>query len=386
MTDAADEAPTPLEVVASAAIGTDVGCVREHNEDAAFGADLGGEPWLTRATAPLGPRGMVVLVCDGMGGVAGGEVAAAQAVESTWRELRSANLAGNPEVAARLLRRAVRAANLDVWTRGRATPGLRGMGTTISAAVVVGDALVIAQVGDSRIYVHRRGVLTQVTRDQSLVSALQAAGMLGHGQRPTPQAAGAILQALGVTDDVEPSLSIVPLRNGDRVLVCSDGLHGLVEPATLGIVLATRAPVDEVTARLIAAAREAGGHDNITAEVIDIEAGLPPPRDARDQPEFAEFDPQEEGDGAMSTTSTVARRLASRIGLGRDPGRRVPSTGQHATIPASLPDLSPAPAPASDVAGPATVQLQGGARGWQGWLWWGLAAVIVGIIAWLVAR
>lgn len=380
----ADDAVAP--VVVSAAIGTDVGCVREHNEDAAFGADLGGEPWTARASAPLGPRGMVVLVCDGMGGVAGGEVAAAQAVASTWRELRDAPLAGNPEVAARLLRRAVRAANLDVWQRGRATAGLRGMGTTMSAAVIVGDALVIAQVGDSRVYVHRRGVLTQVTRDQSLVSALQAAGMLGHGQRPTPQAAGAILQALGVTEDVEPSLSIVGLRAGDRVLVCSDGLHGLVEATTLGIVLATRVPVDQVVARLIAAAREAGGHDNITAVVIEVEAAPREPRDARDQPTFAEFDPQEEGDGALSDTSTVARRLASRIGLGRDPGRRVPSTGQHATIPNALPDLA-APAPAvDDVIGPATAQLQGRARGWQGWAWWCAAAVIVALIAWLVVR
>ena len=218
-----------LELVVAA--GSDVGQVREHNEDHVLLGDLDGQKLIDVERLAGGPwtasaqRGPLLVVCDGMGGVEGGEVAAELAARVMWREMKGTPATRDPEVFARLLRRAVRVANHDVHAMARREPGLRGMGTTLSAAGLIGDRLIVATVGDSRVYVLRDGALVQVTRDQSLHSALIAAG---HTEGEAASAGGAILQALGVGDDVEPSLSIIELRRGDRILLCSDGLHGLV--------------------------------------------------------------------------------------------------------------------------------------------------------------
>ncbi len=211
----------PLAIAVAAA--SDVGQVREHNEDSLLVGDLdagelvelGDEPWKRAAD-----RGPLLVVCDGMGGVEGGEVASQLAAEVLWREMKATPATRDAEVFARLLRRATRVANHDVHAMAKREPGLRGMGTTVSAAGIVGDRLVIATVGDSRAYVLRDGALVQVTRDQSLAFALLAAG---HDPNEAANAGSAILQALGVGDAVEPSLSIIELRRGDRVLLCSDG-------------------------------------------------------------------------------------------------------------------------------------------------------------------
>ena len=121
--------------------------------------DTVAEPW--RATAERGP---LLVVCDGMGGVEGGEVASELAAQVIWREMKATPATRDPEVFARLLRRATRVANHDVHAMAKREPGLKGMGTTVSAAGIVGDRLVIATVGDSRAYVLRGGVLVQVTQ------------------------------------------------------------------------------------------------------------------------------------------------------------------------------------------------------------------------------
>ncbi|TMQ10820.1 MAG: serine/threonine-protein phosphatase, partial [Deltaproteobacteria bacterium] len=254
MTEPAPQ-PALLDVVVVGA--SDVGQVREHNEDHFLVGDLDSklpidvaEPW-----SGAGDRGPLLVVCDGMGGVDGGEIAAELATLVTWREMKRTPDTRDPEVFARLLRRAVRIANHDVHAMARREPGLRGMGTTLSAAGVVGDRLILATVGDSRAYVLRAGALVQVTRDQSLQSALLAAG---HSPNEAASAGGAILQALGVADDVEPSLSIIELRRGDRVLLCSDGLHGLVGDPALALLLSEPHTVAESVKLLIAAARAAG--------------------------------------------------------------------------------------------------------------------------------
>ncbi|MEO7734415.1 MAG: protein phosphatase 2C domain-containing protein, partial [Kofleriaceae bacterium] len=157
---------------------SDVGQVRETNEDHFLVGDLDSKlpvdvdvPW-----AAASDRGPLLVVCDGMGGVEGGEIASELAAKVMWREMKKTPDTRDPEVFARLLRRAVRVANHDVHAMARREPGLRGMGTTLSAAGVVADRLILATVGDSRAYVLRAGALVQVTRDQSLHSALLAAG------------------------------------------------------------------------------------------------------------------------------------------------------------------------------------------------------------------
>jgi protein phosphatase len=380
--------PAPLDVIVVGA--SDIGQVREHNEDHLLVGDLDGrvpvdvaEPW-----SAASERGPLIVVCDGMGGVEGGEVASELAAQVMWREMKGTPATRDPEVFARLLRRAVRVANHDVYAMARREPGLRGMGTTLSAAGVVGDRLVLATVGDSRAYVLRAGALVQVTQDQSLQSALLAAG---HSANEAASAGGAILQALGVGDDVEPSLSIIELRRGDRVLLCSDGLHSLVGDPALALLMSEPHSVTEAVRLLVAAARAAGGSDNITAVVCALGGDrLIPPASDDDLPRFREFDPQQEGDPALTSTSYVARRLAARIGIPTPSiPPSIPVTGQHAIlrsqigirVPATALPVDPDDArlDAAELEGPARRLLRHSGRGW--WLY-AVIAVLACLIAW----
>lgn len=375
-------APGVLEVVVAGA--SDVGQVREHNEDHFVVGDLDDgelvEPAALEPWRHAGARGPLLVVCDGMGGVDGGEIASELAAQVMWREMRATPATRDVEVFARLMRRAARIANHDVHAMSRREPGLRGMGTTLSAAGVSGDRLVVATVGDSRAYVLRSGILVQVTRDQSLQSALLAAG---HDEDEAASAGGAILQALGVASDVEPSLSIIELRRGDRVLLCSDGLHGLVGDPALALLLAAPHAVADSVRLLIAAARAAGGTDNITALVCEVSGErLEPPRDEDDLPRFREFDPQQEGDPALTSTSYVARRLAARIGIPTASiPPSIPVTGQHAVLRSQITARVPATAlPVDEVDGPARRRL--GLTDLAGWYWYLLVGLVAGALAW----
>jgi protein phosphatase len=377
--EAADpEARAELEVVIAAA--TDIGEVREHNEDSYLVADLDGSQKLELAGEPfhgIGARGPLLVVCDGMGGVVGGEIASELAAAVMWREMKNTPATRDPEVFARLLRRAVRVANQDVHAMARREPGLRGMGTTLSAAGVIGDRLVLATVGDSRAYVLRAGALVQVTRDQSLQSALIAAG---HTPGEAASAGGAILQALGVGDDVEPSLSIIELRAGDRILLCSDGLYGLVGDPALALLLSEPHEVIQSVRLLLAAARAAGGTDNITAIVCQVRGeGLVPPKNEDDLPTFREFDPQKEGDPALTETSYVARRLAARIGIPQHSiPPTLPVTGQHAVLRSSVGIRVPPTSLPVELDGPARKRLRDGLLRW----WFVPIVVLACLFAW----
>lgn len=368
------ESPARLEV--SVAAATDVGQVREHNEDHLLVGDLDSgsildiaRPW--RASSDRGP---LLVVCDGMGGVVGGEVASELAAQAIWREMKGTSGTRDPEVFARLLRRATRVANHDVQAMAKREPGLKGMGTTVSAAGIVGDRLVVATVGDSRAYVLRNSEIVQVTRDQSLSSALIAAG---HAPEQAERAGSAILQALGVGEDVEPSLSIIELRRGDRILLCSDGLHGLVGDPAIRLLMSEPRDVAEAVNLLVTAARAAGGTDNITAVVADVDGErLVPPKDTDDLPTFREFDPQKEGDPALTSTSYVARRLAAKIGLPTSSiPPSIPVTGQHAILRSRVGIRVPATAmPIEDISGPARQRLRSAPLSW----WWYL---VIGALA-----
>ncbi len=353
---------------------SDVGSVREHNEDHLLVGDLdrGEVVDCVDGWRASGTRGAMLVVCDGMGGVEGGEVASEVAARAMWREISATAATADAEVFARLMRRAVRVANHDVHALAKKEPGLRGMGTTLSAAAIAGDRLVVATVGDSRAYVLRAGALVQVSRDQSLHSVLLAAG---HSEAVASTAGGAILQALGVRADVEPSLSMCDLRRGDRVLLCSDGLYGLVGDGAIALLLSTMHSVREAVRRLVTAARAAGGTDNITAVAVEIGGErFRPPAGAGDLPTFREFDPQEEGTPALSETSHVVRRLAARIGLPTSTlPPTIPVTGQHAVLPTRIASEHPV-AVAVEVDGPARRHLATG-RARKGWM------IVVGALA-----
>lgn len=367
---------------------TDVGCVRADNQDTFLVGDLDRRTLITPGDAlvsPAGGRGPLLVVCDGMGGAAGGDVASDLAARVLWGQMIEAAATGDVQVCGRLLRRAARVANRRVWEEGRAQKHLRGMGTTMSAAGLAGTTVVLAQVGDSRAYLQRGQTLTQVTRDQSVVSALVHSGRITADEARDSIHANVILQALGVAKDLEVSLSVVELRRGDRLLLCSDGLHGPLGDEEIRGVLEEIADVREAVEVLVEEARAAGGPDNITALLAAFDGdALAPPASPEDLPRFIELDPAEEGERALTDTSWVARRLAARAGVVADPGPpRVPATGQHdmIRIPPTRPPL-PRPTDEGEPLGPAAAALAERAR-IRPWMW-GAALLCAAVVFMLV--
>ena len=260
---------------------TDVGLIREHNEDNLLIADLGGsfrESSLEQpAKLTLGPRGALFLVCDGMGGAAAGEVASQMAVDAVFDSLRTTEPPAN-EPFARSLRHAVEVANDRIFQQSRDNQSERGMGTTCTAAALVDETLIVAQIGDSRCYVFRNGNLGQVTKDQSLAWQLIEAGAMTAEDAKAFEHANIILQALGVQDRVDVVMSQIALRKGDVVLLCSDGLHGPVTDQEIRDILAAESDLKKAGEGLLQKALERDGPDNITVILARFEgAGLKDP-------------------------------------------------------------------------------------------------------------
>jgi PPM family protein phosphatase len=260
---------------------TDVGQVREHNEDNFLVADL------TRQTRSLmesdrfqvvGKRGSLLGVCDGMGGAAAGEVASQIAVDMIFEKLAFADVPEDHDALARRLVRAVEEAGVRIFTEARADRTRRGMGTTATIAALVDARLFLAQVGDSRCYVLRDGKMVQVTRDQSLVNQLIEAGQLTEEEAETFEHNNIILQALGTAETVQVDLTYVDLCRGDTLLLCSDGLSGMIRGDEIREVLTTVQDPLEACKVLTERANLAGGHDNITVIVAHLDGpGLPEP-------------------------------------------------------------------------------------------------------------
>lgn len=273
---------------------TDVGLVREHNEDCFLIADVANEAKTgdpkEPLQIPLGGKGALFLVCDGMGGAAAGEVASQMAVES----ISSALAAADPlprEGFARRLRRAIEDANDRIYAQSRDNQSERGMGTTCTAVALVDGTLLVGQIGDSRCYVLRSGRLAQVTKDQSLAWQLIEAGAMTVEEAKAFEHANIILQALGVQERVDVALSQVPLRRGDVVLISSDGLHGPVSDEEMMQILQDEPDVKKACERLVSRALEREGPDNISVVVAHFDGpGLPDPQ-PHDVVQFVAYDP-----------------------------------------------------------------------------------------------
>lgn len=273
---------------------TDVGLIREHNEDnflvANIDADFRTHEMDTPNVFQLGTKGAVFLVCDGMGGAAAGEVASLMAVDSISSSM-AANTPATRDEFARGLRRAVEDANDKIYAQSRDNQSERGMGTTCTVAALMDSTLVVGQIGDSRCYVVRKGRLAQVTKDQSLAWQLIEAGAMTPEEAKQFEHANIILQALGVQERVDVVLSQVPLRRGDVVLISSDGLHGPVGDDEIIDILRAEPDIKRAADMLIARALEHEGPDNVTVVLIKAEGeALPPPTEA-DLVEFVPYDP-----------------------------------------------------------------------------------------------
>lgn len=263
---------------------TDVGLVREHNEDNFTIFDLeakrrgieGDELW----SGSVGSAGFVAAVCDGMGGAAAGEVASHMAVDTIFGEMEAQEPPRDrDEFAARMVH-AIETAGAKIFEAARIDRNRRGMGTTATVAGLVDQVLFLGQVGDSRAYLLREGKLTQLTKDQSLVNQLIEAGQLTEEEAEGFEHSNIILQALGTTEEVAVDLTFIELRRGDRVMMCSDGLSGMVHALSIEEVLGDTPDPRMVCARLIEMANVGGGHDNITCIVADFGGEALPPPDA----------------------------------------------------------------------------------------------------------
>lgn len=249
---------------------TDVGRTREHNEDAFVVADLTtGNATLQPEvrTHPLGDRGTLFMVADGMGGAAAGEIASALATEVVLEELdarwRKASQAGADNFVI-ALKAATEAANARIHRYAAEHPENRGMGTTATIAGLVGDTLYVAQVGDSRAYLVRNGVAIQITKDQSLMQKLVEAGELTVEEAEVSERRNIILQALGPEPTVKVDLTQQQVRRGDVLVLCSDGLSGQMRATDIAAVVTEEPDLVSVCKRLIDIANENGGPDNIT--------------------------------------------------------------------------------------------------------------------------
>ncbi|HEY6474980.1 MAG TPA: protein phosphatase 2C domain-containing protein, partial [Polyangia bacterium] len=241
-------------------------------------------------TFKLGEKGALLLVCDGMGGAAAGEVAAQMAADAIYEALTVAE-AQPRDGFARLLRRAVQRANERIFIQSRDNQSERGMGTTCTVAGLVDDTLVVAQIGDSRCYVLRDGKLAQVTKDQSLAWQLIEAGAMTPDEAKAFEHANIILQALGVQEHVEVVLSQVQLRKGDVALLCSDGLHGPVSDEELLSVLVTEPDLQKAGEALIQKALDRDGPDNITVALARFDGEALKPAAPEDTISFMGYDP-----------------------------------------------------------------------------------------------
>jgi PPM family protein phosphatase len=258
---------------------TDVGLVREHNEDNYLLADLatGGREPASFHEVPA--SGLLFAVCDGMGGAAAGEVASQMAVDTLYEIMRRGGEPEDRDALARNLVRSVEEAGARIFESARADRSKRGMGTTSTVAALMDKTLFVGQVGDSRAYVLRTGELKQITKDQSLVNQLIEAGQLTEDEAEAFEHSNIILQALGTTEQVSVDLTFLELRQGDRLLMCSDGLSGLVHGDVIREVLSENAELEVCCERLIELAKAGGGHDNITVILAEFGGpGLAPPQ------------------------------------------------------------------------------------------------------------
>jgi serine/threonine protein phosphatase PrpC len=232
------------------AAATDVGRMRKNNED----SYLSSKP--------------VAAVADGMGGHSAGEVASAIAIEEL-AALRDRGPWGNETAATDDLRQAILRANRRIREMAASDRKLNGMGTTLVALLEDGDMVHVANVGDSRGYLLRQGELSQVTVDHSLVQELVDDGRLSPEDAERHPQRSVITRALGIDPEVEFDLFTYKLQVGDRLLLCSDGLSDVVEPAQIRKVLLRIPSAQRAARELIGVANEQGGPDNITVIVVD---------------------------------------------------------------------------------------------------------------------
>ncbi len=240
---------------------THVGLVRTSNEDVVA--------YVTpRQTDPSAALDLFALVADGMGGHAAGEVASRMAAD-----IMLARIGQTRHFTPHLLLAAIDEANLAILAESRSDPARAGMGTTCTAVAVRDGALYLAHVGDSRAYLVRGGIATQISLDHSLVADMVRRGILTEAEAEVSADRHVITQALGQRESASPDIFVdgLALKRCDVIVLCSDGLSDLLPRAVIADAV-TAAKPDDAAAALMAAALAAGGHDNISVGVFAVSA------------------------------------------------------------------------------------------------------------------
>ena len=251
---------------------TDPGMVRSHNEDS-IAAD---------------PANGLVVLADGMGGYNAGEVASGMATTVIITEMQQA-LAGmrpydidsrtNQEVAARLVREQVLKANTSIFQAAQSQPQYAGMGTTLVTCLFYDNRVLVAHLGDSRLYLLRDARFRQVTRDHSLLQEQIDSGLLTPDQAKNAQHKNLVTRALGIDPSVEPEIHEYPVRPGDIYLLCSDGLCDMVEDEDIGMTLTALGGNLKMAAQhLVQMANDNGGRDNVSVILVRVLRDYPGPR------------------------------------------------------------------------------------------------------------
>lgn len=270
---------------------TDVGRTRTGNQDTFIALSIPPEPEGPTRLGPehdfdgangpggaplsVGPQGALLAVADGMGGTSGGDVASRLAVDAVADSLERAALESLGEASASpatLLRDAVAEAHARIQAFAADQPWLQGMGTTLTAAVVSHGRLAVAQVGDSRAYLLRGERIIQLTRDQTWVQEMIDAGTLTPEQARTSPRRNLLLQALGSTSGLSVPVAEEPLRPGDILLLCSDGLCGILTDARILRIVLDAPTLRDACRELVKEANDAGGPDNITVLLAEPRA------------------------------------------------------------------------------------------------------------------
>jgi len=250
---------------------SDVGYWRTQNQDTFVIADLASgdvsRP-CTSTDVSVSRPGVLAVVCDGMGGQPAGDVAARVAASTIVERLEDA---GDAVVAqpGPALTSAVEGANRAILAEAATHPEERGMGTTCTAAVICPDHMAVAQVGDSRAYLLRDGRLELLTRDQTMAAKLIEEGVVDPDKAENLPFKHVLTQALGTDESIKPVVTDFALEDGDRVLLCSDGLHGPLSDAAISEILKSWGEPAQAAGALVAAALAAGGPDNVTVVVAD---------------------------------------------------------------------------------------------------------------------
>jgi len=240
---------------------TDIGQLRSQNQDAIF-----------FHKTQIGPLPNLFIVADGMGGHKAGEIASTKAIEFLKKYICDFKVPEIvlPENYLDLLVTAVQDTNRKVCEMGENNPEMQGMGTTLTACVITDDKIMIAHVGDSRAYSFANGKLNQLTNDHSYVEQMVQSGQLTAAEALTHPKRNMLTRVLGMSESFEVDGLTLPLKGIESVLLCSDGLTNMLKDSLIESIVSGTDFVEHRTKFLIEEANSRGGHDNISAVLIDI--------------------------------------------------------------------------------------------------------------------